>query len=923
MFRKIVAVWVSLAMLFGFVVIVDVVTDITPPVEAITITVDNSGGADYLTIQEGIDAASPGDTVFVYNGTYYENVVVDETINLTGEDKNTTTVNANSSRHGIYVQADWVNITGFTVTNSASGAGGYGGILIYNVTNCRVFNNVVVENQIGIYIWSSSNNTITNNSVSDNLAGIDARYKSDNIIITSNDISGNYHGIFVYSSSNHNINGNDVSDCEGGIVIVNSTGVAVMDNTLSNTSGILSRLSANITISHNVINSGFGKIQIESSSNISLLNNNISKGDKYGIYFESSVNSTVLFNNVSSHSQNGIYFLTSSNYNISYNEILDNGGGICIIGSTNGSMFRNKLLNNWVGFHIGSSSYNTITYNDVILHGYYGIDTSSGYSHNNTIYHNNFYGNKYNYDGSQAADWPEGNNRWDNGYPGGGNYWSDYDGFDNYNGPNQDILGGDGIGDTPYFTDYDGTPDNYPLMEPNPDSLHPRILLISPDNNSIIRPGITLDYQVIEGNLNSAKFSVDGGFEQSFVYPYDISTNGWAEGLHTVLISAQDISGNSAINSTCFIVDSTKPLISLLSPENNTEFQDGRVLDFSIIDTHLMEVTYSINSESNISFLSPFDISTSGWSDGDYTVHINARDFAGNQDSKWFLFKIDSIPPVITNITLNPPLTKLNGYVNITVSVSDLGEISDAWLGLTDPNGDYLGNFSLAYDPATKRYYMNQTFNLVGTYQYIIWIGDNSRNWNSSTGVFTVSKTPNPPIDLTAIAGDSYVYLTWTAPATIGDLPITNYLIYRSEIINEESFLIEVGNTTYYNDTTVTNGVTYYYKVRAFNLAGEGPKSTEVYASPHKWPDAKESQDAQGLWWFLLILVILISLIILFLLFHRREENQPTPPVEDAIFPSIEIIKCPWCDHNIEVFEDQKSMVIHCPNCGKERDLNW
>ena len=60
MFRKIVVVWVSLTMLLGFAVIVDVVTDISTPVKAITITVDDSGGADYLTIQEGIDAANPG-----------------------------------------------------------------------------------------------------------------------------------------------------------------------------------------------------------------------------------------------------------------------------------------------------------------------------------------------------------------------------------------------------------------------------------------------------------------------------------------------------------------------------------------------------------------------------------------------------------------------------------------------------------------------------------------------------------------------------------------------------------------------------------------------------------------------------------------------------------------------------------------------
>jgi hypothetical protein len=43
--------------------------------------------------------------------------------------------------------------------------------------------------------------------------------------------------------------------------------------------------------------------------------------------------------------------------------------------------------------------------------------------------------------------------RWDNGYPSGGNYWSDYTGTDNYSGPSQNIPGSDGIGDVNYTID--------------------------------------------------------------------------------------------------------------------------------------------------------------------------------------------------------------------------------------------------------------------------------------------------------------------------------------------------------------------------------------------------------------------------------------------------------------------------------------
>jgi len=77
-----------------------------------------------------------------------------------------------------------------------------------------------------------------------------------------------------------------------------------------------------------------------------------------------------------------------------------------------------------------------------------------------SVYHNNFINNNrqaLTENGSQIA--------FDNGYPSGGNCWSDYTGIDLKSGPNQDQPGSDGIGDTPYVIDANNT-DNYPLMQP-------------------------------------------------------------------------------------------------------------------------------------------------------------------------------------------------------------------------------------------------------------------------------------------------------------------------------------------------------------------------------------------------------------------------------------------------------------------------
>jgi nitrous oxidase accessory protein NosD len=77
------------------------------------------------------------------------------------------------------------------------------------------------------------------------------------------------------------------------------------------------------------------------------------------------------------------------------------------------------------------------------------------------IYHNNFVNNSV-----QALVEPTPfDNAWNEPYPSGGNYWTDYNGSDVFSGPYQNETGKDGIGDTPYILDNNDT-DRYPLMDP-------------------------------------------------------------------------------------------------------------------------------------------------------------------------------------------------------------------------------------------------------------------------------------------------------------------------------------------------------------------------------------------------------------------------------------------------------------------------
>ncbi|MFQ6060082.1 MAG: nitrous oxide reductase family maturation protein NosD [Thermoplasmata archaeon] len=85
------------------------------------ITVDDDGPADFKTIQEAIDAANPGDTIFVYAGTYPEHVIVNKTVTLKGEDQELVIVTGEGTGTVFLVTADSVSISHFTVRDGEYG----------------------------------------------------------------------------------------------------------------------------------------------------------------------------------------------------------------------------------------------------------------------------------------------------------------------------------------------------------------------------------------------------------------------------------------------------------------------------------------------------------------------------------------------------------------------------------------------------------------------------------------------------------------------------------------------------------------------------------------------------------------------------------------------------------------------------------
>jgi len=205
-----------------------------------TLYVGGSGPNNYTKIQDAIDAASDGDIVFVYDDSspYAENIVVDTSISLIGEDKNTTIIDGAVNGHGVNITADNVTVIGFTIQNCSNGSG----IFISSNKN-RITDNIISDNMVGIGTYygnpfeppafpGSGYNTITNNVIIRN-NGVGIGLSGQNNDVYDNIISQGEYGVMLAVAINNTLSNNSISENENGIFIVASYKNVIYRNNIS------------------------------------------------------------------------------------------------------------------------------------------------------------------------------------------------------------------------------------------------------------------------------------------------------------------------------------------------------------------------------------------------------------------------------------------------------------------------------------------------------------------------------------------------------------------------------------------------------------------------------------------------------------------------------------------------------------------
>ena len=353
----------------------------------------------FASIKDAIANASAGDSILVKAGTYYENVVINKSITITGEGALVIGKGGTQNNYVFNISADNVKISGFTIESqnySVSKPKMYAGGIAVSGDNCTVAGNNISNVYRGIYVggWGDICGSVSQTT------------------IEGNTVTGAFNdGIRVYGGSENIISKNTVIAC-------NASGIAL--------DGYLSVISKN-TLENNRRAIGIG------ASNSLIFGNSITDSINWGIYLQSSNNAIV------------------ANY---------------------------LANNNW------------------------GVYLSPAFPpQNNTFYLNDFVNNTKQVNVGSAASVEI----WDNGYPSGGNYWSNYTGVDEKSGDQQNQQGSDAIGDT-QFTMAVNNADRYPLVNlydiVNADSLPP-LPMPAPIENNVVALW-HLDTLALDGSTSDA-----------------------------------------------------------------------------------------------------------------------------------------------------------------------------------------------------------------------------------------------------------------------------------------------------------------------------------------------------------------------------------------------------------------------------------
>jgi parallel beta-helix repeat protein len=509
------------------------------------------------------------------------------------------------------------------------------------------------------------------NGLGSNFVCINLSYVTHGTFVNNIIYNSNREGISLDESNKNSISGNTIYDCQYGIYLM---------------------ISHNNTLLGNINYHCFDGINLVNSNNNSILGSTVYNNSRYGIYLaEESNNNNISYNNLYNNTNYGLVFDSSpSAYNtITRNNLFDNNAGGTSQASDSGTdnLISYNYWNNWTTpddlppFGIVDIPYTLdglINSNDSFplttpaapivtivspLMLDYGTDTITvmltGYSFNYWYYIDGIHGENQTWirsvDESALPD---------------GTYTLHAYGNNSFG-----II----VHSSVTFTI---------------DTLPPVVTIMSPTTTTYTTGTITVE---LMGDAATYWYFIEGIDSINQTWDSTITRN-LADGTYTLHAYGDDSAGNKAHAFVILTIDTTPPVLEVISPINTTYNQDSVLLNYTV-SGDAVTVTIYLNGIANDTAISSGQI-VSGIPDGSYNLTIVAVDQAGNIGLFTVLGTIDTTLPTITIVS---PTTTT--YTTGTITVELMGDAATYFYFI-----ESVDNTNLTWDSTVTRNLADGTY---------------------------------------------------------------------------------------------------------------------------------------------------------------------------------------------------------------------
>lgn len=660
-----------------------------------------------------------------------------------------------------------ISITASTITGNQQR-----GINLYRpmggAGNVHISDSHIADNWLGVNIENTRSNTIENLTLSGHLGVAIRLYKSADMYIGNVTLQDNTDGLEITRSSatlykviaryhvaaitvtdgTAAIHGGTFHDNEVGILAIraavtlrdaalynHSTGVtgdnatvSIASTSFDNNARALHAVFSAVTVDNcSITNNTYGVLldHVEATSIVNCTGTRRIANNTYGLSINHSVD-VVVVNCSLLGNENAVMITASWETSIDDCRVYNNTDAITVIDANDTSILDSLLHHNVHALDIHSN--NTTITRCSFWKNMYGVRILHGL-HNN-VYHNNFA-----YNMEQASD-AGANNTWDNGYPAGGNYWSNYAGTDHRRGPAQNQSGSDGIGDIPLPIAGGSAADTYPLMDVVEDAAHipnsppqAAFFLYPPQPQS----GQEIDFidQSTDPNGNSDiaswHWNFGDGNTSTIQHPAHVYEH---PGNYTVTLTVTDSQGANTSRETNITVANTPPVAHFtMSPRQASVGETIQFTDGSN-DTNGDVISWNWTfGDGNTSAMQ--DPSHRYSDSGTYTVTLTVTDDDGAADTYTADMVIAGTKPMAAFSAV--PLQPKSGE---PVSFTDLSTDDGSIVTWHWDFGD--GNASAAQNPSHE-------YEKTGTYTVTLTVWDDDGGKNTTTKTITVGGDNDTP----------------------------------------------------------------------------------------------------------------------------------------------------------------------------------